>query len=106
MAEKVDRDILNAARAVKKVYESQEWPIIQALLERHKEALRIKNEDANLPERDRCFLLGQLWALRYLIELPKSVAERVKLTEAMANPPKAEDPYMDPNEENPDGGGD
>lgn len=65
------------AYAVSRIYQSEDWQVVSGLLGRHIEALREKNETI-LPESERLFLLGQLYALRYVNELPQKIAEKVQ----------------------------
>lgn len=70
------KELEEKAWAVKKVYDSPEWKVLENVLRAHLEALRTRNEQI-MPADERNFLLGELYALRYVLELPEKVAQEI-----------------------------
>lgn len=84
------RELLEQARAIERIYRQDEWKIVEKQLDAHIAFHVGQNERFDLPEKERAYGLGVLWALRWLRELPRNVADQLSIVEAMN---KASAPY-------------
>lgn len=63
--------------AINRLYASPEWQAVEPMFTRFIEKLRDQNEQI-MEEAQRNFLLGRLYELRRVVELPRHVKEKVE----------------------------